>query len=105
MARINSKALLINYVKLQLGYPTINIEVTDEQIGRPADIYVFCKLRIIGNTYTLYIVGWEYEQDFKQNATYRKRGDILRGRPVHYPKWDITIAELKPLQDLIEVIR
>lgn len=37
MARINSKALLINYVKLQLGYPTINIEVTDEQINQIID--------------------------------------------------------------------
>lgn len=80
-------------------------EVTDEQIGRPADIYVFCKLRIVNNVFTLYIVGWENEGDFKANAIYRKRGDILRGRPVHYPKWDITISELRPMQTLIEVIR
>lgn len=85
--------------------PDWRCEVTDEQIGRPADIYVFCKLRIINEKYTLYIVGWEYENDFKRNAIYRKKGDILRGRPVHYPKWDITIAELKALSQLIEVIK
>jgi hypothetical protein len=79
-------------------------EVTDEQIGRPADIYVFCKLRIVGQSYTLYIVGWEYENDFKTNAIYRKRGDLLRGKPVHYPKWDITILELKTMNSLIPVI-
>ena len=79
-------------------------EVTDEQIGRPADIYVFCKLRIVGQAYTLYIVGWEYENDFKTNAIYRKRGDLLRGKPVHYPKWDITILELKTMNSLIPVI-
>lgn len=79
-------------------------EVTDEQIGRPADIYVFCKLRIVGQAYTLYVVGWEYENDFKTNAIYRKRGDLLRGKPVHYPKWDITILELKAMNSLIPVI-
>lgn len=79
-------------------------EVTDEQIGRPADIYVFCKLRIVGKSHTLYIVGWEMESDFKKKAIYRKKGDILRGKPVHYPKWDITIAELKPMTSLIPVI-
>jgi hypothetical protein len=33
MARINSKVLLTAYIKSQLGAPTINIEVTDDQIG------------------------------------------------------------------------
>lgn len=80
-------------------------EVTDEQIGRPADIYVFCKLRMLESSNTLYIVGWEYEKDFKEKASYRKKGDILRGKPVHYPKWDMTIEELKPLSSLINVIR
>lgn len=37
MARINSKVLLTNYVKTQLGYPTINIEVTDDQISQIID--------------------------------------------------------------------
>lgn len=37
MARINTKVGLINYVKSQLGAPTINIEVTDEQIGQIID--------------------------------------------------------------------
>lgn len=32
MARIKSQQALIDYIKSQLGYPTINIEVTDEQI-------------------------------------------------------------------------
>ena len=37
MARINTKAGLIAYVKTQLGYPLINIEVTDDQIGQIID--------------------------------------------------------------------
>jgi len=37
MARINTKTGLIAYVKSQLGYPTINIEVTDEQLGQIID--------------------------------------------------------------------
>jgi len=80
-------------------------EVTDEQIGRPADIYVFCKLRIVNNVHTLFIVGWEYEEEFRKIAIYRKKGDLLRGKPVHYPKWDITIAELKAMSALIPIIQ
>lgn len=34
MARINTKVGLKDYVKSQLGYPTINIEVTDVQINQ-----------------------------------------------------------------------
>ena len=37
MARLNTKALLTSYVKSQLGYPTINIEVTDTQISQIID--------------------------------------------------------------------
>ncbi|MGM0376871.1 MAG: hypothetical protein ACQEQ0_08845 [Bacteroidota bacterium] len=82
-------------------------EVTDDQIHRDVSIgiYVFCKLQIRNERYTLYIVGWDYEKDFKQNAIYRKRGDVLRGRKVHYPKWDITINELKPMRSLIEEMK
>ena len=31
MARLNTEALLVAYIKSQLGAPTINIEVTDAQ--------------------------------------------------------------------------
>lgn len=37
MARLNTKAKLIDYVKSQLGYPAINIEVNDYQIGQIID--------------------------------------------------------------------
>lgn len=37
MARITTKAALTEYVKSQLGAPTINIEVTDDQIGQIID--------------------------------------------------------------------
>lgn len=37
MARINTKVGLKDYVKSQLGYPTINIEVTDTQINQIID--------------------------------------------------------------------
>lgn len=37
MARINTKTGLKDYVKSQLGYPTINVEVTDTQIGQIID--------------------------------------------------------------------
>ena len=37
MARINTKIGLKDYVKSQLGYPTINIEVTDAQISQIID--------------------------------------------------------------------
>lgn len=86
--------------------PQVNwrCEVTDEQIARPVDIYVFCKLQIVDDRYTLYIVGWENHEDFRANATHRNAGDILVGRPVHYPKWDITIAELRAMETLIPVI-
>jgi hypothetical protein len=82
-------------------------EVTDDQIHRDVsiDIYAFCKLHIKNGSFTLYIVGWEYENVFKQNAIYRRRGDFLRGRIVHYPKWDITINELKALSALIDAIK
>jgi hypothetical protein len=75
-------------------------EVTGEQMHRPADVYVFCKLRVVAAIYTLFIVGWQYKKDFKQKALYHKQGDILRGKPVHYPKYDMTIAELRPMGEL-----
>lgn len=34
MAKITTKAALTDYIKSQLGAPTINIEVTDDQIGK-----------------------------------------------------------------------
>jgi hypothetical protein len=37
MARLNTKQKLIDYVKSQLGAPSINIEVTDFQIGEIID--------------------------------------------------------------------
>lgn len=37
MARITTKTGLIDYIKQQLGYPTIKIEVTDAQIGQIID--------------------------------------------------------------------
>lgn len=37
MARINTKADLISYLKSQLGAPTIKIEVSDDQIGQIID--------------------------------------------------------------------
>lgn len=37
MARLNTKAKLVDYVKSQLGYPTIQIEVNDYQIGQIID--------------------------------------------------------------------
>jgi len=37
MPRLNTKEKLRNYVKSQLGFPTINIEVTDEQISEIID--------------------------------------------------------------------
>ncbi|UOK16700.1 neck protein [Vibrio phage phiKT1024] len=37
MARINTKVGLTNYIKSQLGAPTINVEVTDDQIGEIID--------------------------------------------------------------------
>jgi hypothetical protein len=37
MSRIRSKQELTDYIKSQLGYPTINIEVTDSQIGEIID--------------------------------------------------------------------
>ena len=82
-------------------------EVTDEQVHRDVSInlYVFSKLQIFNGNYKLRLVGWEYDNIFKQNAIYRRRGDILRGRRVHYPKWDLTIRELRPMSSLIEVIR
>lgn len=106
-----SSASLIIDVKTQENQYTPQsdwrCEVTDEQLHRDVsiDFYIFCKLQIKNGNYTLYIVGWEYDKDFKNNAIYRGRGDILRGRKVHYPKWDITIRELKSLDTLIDVIK
>lgn len=37
MARISTKQGLIDFVKSQLGYPTINVEVTDQQISEIID--------------------------------------------------------------------
>jgi hypothetical protein len=37
MARINTKIALTEYIKMQLGYPTINVEVTDPQISQIID--------------------------------------------------------------------
>lgn len=75
-------------------------EVTDEQISRPTDLYVFCKLRRLGYTNILYLVGWMHEEEFKLKAIYRQKGTILKGKTVHYPKWDVTIDQLYPLSSL-----
>lgn len=74
-------------------------EVTDEQLRRLPDssLYVFAKLY---KQNIIYIVGWVSKEKFLQNAKFRKKGDILVGKPVHYPKWDMTIAELDPMYEL-----
>lgn len=72
-------------------------EVTDEQISRTADIYVFSKLYTRNSTRILMLVGWMTKKDFLEKAVFRKPGTILRGKPVHYAKWDVTIEELNDM--------
>ncbi len=73
-------------------------EVTSEQINRPSDIYVFSKLFSKENR--LYVVGWITKNNFKEKAQYREPGTLLKGKPVHYPKYDVTIDELNELGTL-----
>ncbi|SEA06913.1 hypothetical protein SAMN05444145_101452 [Alistipes timonensis JC136] len=81
-------------------------EVTQEQIPRPADIYVFSKMHTTNNgKRTLYIVGWMTKIEFMQNAQFHAKGTILKNRPVHYPKWDVTIAQLQELSSLVPVLK
>ncbi len=82
--------------------PSVNwrCEVTGEQMNRPVDIYVFCKLRTMEQGCTLYMAGWETKERFKANAIFRNKGDLLLNKPVHYPKWDITIGDLNSMVSL-----
>ena len=80
--------------------PDWRCEVTDEQIKRlpSSALYVFCKLL---NENELYIVGWMSKKQFLNTAIFRQKGSILRGKKVHYSKWDVTIDELEPIASLI----
>ncbi len=80
-------------------------EVTSEQIQRPIDIYVFAKMFTKNNNRKLYIYGWMTHDEFKQKSVYRKTGTILKGRKVHYPKYDVTINELNDLNSLINKLK
>ncbi|WP_455673168.1 hypothetical protein [Phocaeicola sp.] len=76
-------------------------EVTDEQLARPVDIYVFAKLRTYNDRRTLYLVGWMSKQEFHDKAQLHEAGTLLRGKRVHYSKWDVTINELNEMESLI----
>ncbi len=80
-------------------------EVTAEQIKRPIDIYVFAKMLNRNNVRTLFIYGWMLHSDFVKKSSFRVAGSILKGRKVHYPKYDITIENLNDLDSLIAKLK
>ncbi len=75
-------------------------EVTSDQILRPMDIYVFAKMFTKNNNRTLYLYGWMSHKKFKEKSIFRPKGTILKGKKVHYPKYDVTINELNSLKEL-----
>jgi hypothetical protein len=79
-------------------------EVTSDQINRPIEIYVFSKLYNKNNTKKLYLIGWLTKKDFLKNAKFRKEGTLLKGKRVHYPKYDVTIEQLEGLSSLKEFV-
>lgn len=81
-------------------------EVTNEQRNRPADIYVFAKLvtNKITGAKTLYLVGWLTREEFDHSAVFHPKGTVLRGRNVHYDKWDVTIEQLHEMDTLFNEI-
>ena len=80
-------------------------EVTSEQINRPIDIYVFAKLFKTLTRRTVYICGWMRHDEFRERSTFHPRGTILKGRPVHYDKYDVLISQLNDLNSLRDLCR
>lgn len=80
-------------------------EVTSEQINRPIDLYVFTKLYKTITRRTVYICGWMTHTEFRDKCTLHSRGTILRGRPVHYDKYDVLINQLNDLNSLRDFLR
>jgi hypothetical protein len=76
-------------------------EVTSDQIKRPVEIYVFSKL-YNKNKKVLYLIGWLTKEDFLRLAKFRESGIFLKGKKVHYPKYDVLINQLKNLESLKE---
>lgn len=80
-------------------------EVTSEQINRPINIYVFAKMFTKDSERTLFIYGWLEHSEFLKKSIYRPAGTILKGRKVHYPKYDVTINELNDLNSIINKLK
>jgi len=85
--------------------PHWRCEVTHEQRHRPASLYVFAKLLVRQHTQEVLLLGWMEKQRFFEQATFRKAGERLQGKQVHYPKWDVTIANLRPLPLLKQLLK
>ena len=78
-------------------------EVTDEQLIRDIDFYFFTKLytpKIKQEKKQLILLGGLAKNEFKSKAKFRPAGTILKGKKVHYPKWDVLISELKDIKEL-----
>ena len=76
-------------------------EITEEQMTHPMDVIVFAKLTREAQAPVLRLVGWLPKSEFDKIAEYRPRGTFLKGRRVAYPKFDVTISELRPMVDLV----
>ncbi|WXB47905.1 head-tail adaptor [Vibrio phage VB_VaC_TDDLMA] len=80
MARINTKVGLTNYIKSQLGAPTINVEVTDDQIGEiidePVALYIATHnktgLKYFGKS-KRYLTEVSLQENYHGSGTYWKR--------------------------------
>jgi hypothetical protein len=83
--------------------PFWRCEVTEKQIHREADYYVFNKLSI--KRKEIFVVGFISKEKFQKKAIYRRKGDMLDGWAVIEPKYDVKISDLEELKKLIDLLR
>jgi len=104
---LSENKIIIDVKTQEVAYPPKDdwrCEVTDDQSNRPANIYVFAKLYPSKQHSLLYLLGWMNKTDFFVTATFREPGTILKNKPVHYSKWDVTINMLQPLTELQKLL-
>ena len=104
---LSANNLIIDVKTQEVAYVPQNnwrCEVTGDQHNRPADLYVFAKLFRTKDSCLLYLLGWIKKTDFFTSASFREPGTILKNKPVHYSKWDVTIQMLQPLTSLQQAL-
>lgn len=76
-------------------------EITSAHRNGNSNILVFAKMIHEGDYRTVLVLGWLSRPEFNSLALHTPAGTILKGRPVAYSKWDVTIEQLHEMNTLV----